>query len=406
MTRGRKRKHNPAIPAHVDQTSLPRGIYFDASGKGRWYVREEHPEGRTRTVTVAGPRARLSELHDIMERRAGGSTKGTVSYVLEHFHESVAFRDLAPRTQRDYQRYRDHLEELPTKAGGKFGQMTVDRLSPPVIQRLVEVTAAKGHRTKANHWLRYLRRCFRWGINHGKCLTNPAAGVQEVSVKPQVRVPDIQTYNRVLEFARARGARQTRTAGSCPPYLWICMELAYLCRLRGVEVITLTDANITEAGLVTNRRKGSNDGLMAWSPRLRAAVDAARELRKAAHERTGRPVFLKPSERTLIVAEDADALRKSSLDSAWQRLMHAAIAPPEKGGIITPEERFGLHAMKHRGITDTVGNKSDKQTAGGHRSARMTDVYDHELPVVAPPRGAEFSGEFSGGGDSEGSGIA
>ena len=32
----RNRKHNPTIPAHIDQAKIPRGIYWDATGRGRW----------------------------------------------------------------------------------------------------------------------------------------------------------------------------------------------------------------------------------------------------------------------------------------------------------------------------------------------------------------------------------
>ena len=52
---GRKRKVNPAIPKHIDQSRLPAGIYFDASGGGRWYVRAARLDEPTRikATTVA-----------------------------------------------------------------------------------------------------------------------------------------------------------------------------------------------------------------------------------------------------------------------------------------------------------------------------------------------------------------
>ena len=37
MRRGRKRKHNPLIPKHIDQSALPKDVYFDHRGEGRWY---------------------------------------------------------------------------------------------------------------------------------------------------------------------------------------------------------------------------------------------------------------------------------------------------------------------------------------------------------------------------------
>lgn len=384
MARGRPRKFNPTIPKHIDQSALPRGIYWDRSGSGRWYVLEDHPEGGRRVArTVAGAGARLSDLHAIMEQRAGGSARGTVDYVTEKFHDSTRFKELAPRTQKDYERYRKIWSELPTKAG-PFGKLPVSRLSPPVIQAIVESIAKQGHPTKANHLLRYIRRTFQWGLTHGPCTTNPAAGVSQVREAKTVVVPDLTTYTAVTNFARQRGGLKARTKGSCAPYLWICMEIAYLCRLRGIEVLTLTDAHVLKEGIRTNRRKGSRDGIMAWSPRLRAAVDAAIALRTEANEKRSRPVQLRPEDRPLIVAEDGGPLTKSGLDTAWQRLMKLAVSAE----VITEEQRFGLHAMKHRGITDTVGNRKDKQDAGGHRNERMTDVYDHDLPVIQPPKGA------------------
>lgn len=284
--------------------------------------------------------------------------------------------------------------------------MLVDKLSPPVFQRLVEAIAQEGHPTKANHLLRYLRRSFRWGVNHGACKTNPCAGVQQVKEAKQVHVPTRDLYTRVLNFAIERGARTARTAGSCPPYLAWIMELAYLCRLRGIEVLTLTDANITDQGIITNRRKGSRDTLVQWSPRLRAIVTAAQKHRKETRDdpKRKKPALLRPEQRFLIVAEDGEPLTRSGFDSAWQRLMRAASAPPEKGGIIPKEDRFGLHAMKHRGITDTKGTLKDKQTAGGHKSEAMTHLYDHSVPEVSTPETGEFSGEFSGAGPDKASG--
>ena len=52
------------------------------------------------------------------------------------------------------------------------------------------------------------------------------------------------------------------------------MEIAYLCRLRAVEVVNLTEANALEAGILTNRRKGSRDNVVRWNARLRHAWSA------------------------------------------------------------------------------------------------------------------------------------
>ena len=82
---GRKRKLDQTIPAHIDQAALPRGLYWDKSGAGRWFVIEQR-EGRPGRVTVATRNARLSELHTIMEERAGVD-RASLSWLLKQFHE-------------------------------------------------------------------------------------------------------------------------------------------------------------------------------------------------------------------------------------------------------------------------------------------------------------------------------
>lgn len=59
--------------------------------------------------------------------------------------------------------------------------------------------------------------------------------------------------------------------------------------------------------------------------------------------------------------------------------------------MIDDSERFTLHGLKHRGITASADKSS-----GGHRTERMRQHYDHEIPVVEPSKTSEYSGEFSG----------
>ncbi len=60
-------------------------------------------------------------------------------------------------------------------------------------------------------------------------------------------------------------------------------------------------------------------------------------------------------------------------------------------GVITEEERFSLHGLKHRGITD-----SEDKRSGGHRTEAMRERYDHEIPIVEPPKSQSFPDSFTG----------
>jgi hypothetical protein len=137
------------------------------------------------------------------------------------------------------------------------------------------------------------------------------------------------------------------------------MELAYLCRMRGIEVVKLTDAHATEKGLHVTRTKGSNDSIVRWTPRLReawAGAVAVRAMVLGREPNRGRPVPIRADRRFVVVGESGTPLTKAGLDNAWQDLMHAAI----EAKVISPEDRFSLHGLKHRGITDTKGTKRKK----------------------------------------------
>lgn len=56
-----------------------------------------------------------------------------------------------------------------------------------------------------------------------------------------------------------------------------------------------------------------------------------------------------------------------------------AIRNAVKDGILSQEDWFGLHSLRHRCVTDTTG---DKMEASGHKTDAMMHVYDHSLPIV------------------------
>jgi len=308
-----------------------------------------------------------------------GVERSSVAWLCGLFHESRVFKNLAQSTRDGYQKIRRAVESRQTKAG-LLGTLKCTRLTRPGMQVLIDKIADEGTPTKANHFLRYLRRVFNWGQNRGYCTHNPFSGIEQAVERGKQNVPSDSTREAVLGFCRDRGTFAMHREGAVAPYLWPIFELAYLCRLRGVEVVTLTDAHVLEDGLRTNRRKGSRDNVTKWSPKLRAAVDAAQAHRARIWERRCMPVPLLAAHRRLFVNQQGHPLRKGTFDSAWQTMIRLAI----KEGVISAEQRFSLHGLKHAGITDTPGTRGEKQLASGHKSERMLDTYDHSLPLVKP----------------------
>jgi site-specific recombinase XerC len=400
MTRGRKRKHNPSIPAHIDQAAIPKGLYWDATGAGRWYAREVDATGKSKARTVAGPTARLSDLHAIVEARSGVDRK-LLRSMLNAFHESAEFKlELRQSTRKDYGFCRDRVLEQQTKNGRTFGDLESNRITRPLIQRLID-RVAEGRKRDAGgtlvrtpstavHVLRYLRVAFRWGANRGWCEGNPALGVEPPKERKQRRLPGHDTFAALVTYARAHATIERGIKGSVAPYLADVAELAYLCRLRGIEIVVdLNDADVTDQGVVCRRRKGSLTNITKWDPRLRAVVDALQARRALIWAERKRPIPLRPEDRPLVVSVYGYPLSKSGFNSAWQRMVKAAIAD----GAIPEGARFGLHDLKRRGITDTKGTRGEKQQASGHREESMLDLYDFDVPLVDSAAASRAKGQ-------------
>lgn len=376
MTRGRKRKRDSTIPAHIDQGKLPVGCYWDRRDRV-WYT--IHREPKARRQKLAGADAMLSDLHRAMEELRGVDRK-SLDWVTAQYHSSHVLTSLSERTQSDYGKQRIIVSKLLLKDGRTLGALSYCRLSTAFFQLLVDKVAGEGTPTKANHLIRYLRLIYSWAVRRGYVASNPVKGVKLAKERQRRRLPSPPVMAALIRMAAAGAALTPRTPGSCPPYLWAVADIAYLCRLRGIEVVTLTEDHGTADGLRTNRRKGSRDNIVAWTPRLRIAWDALIVYRDGIWKKRGMPIPIRASQRPLVVAQHGGPLEKSSLDSAWQRLGERALEQK----VIEADQWFGLHDLKRRGITDTAGNRADKQEGSGHRTESMMDVYDLSLPVVQP----------------------
>jgi len=381
VTMGRPRLRDLSIPAHIEQTKIPKGAYW-SRGDRTWYtiVRDD---GKPRRHKLADDDARLSDLHRKLEEFAGVAT-GTLGWLCEKYHASDKFMGLATTTRDGYENDRKVMEAYELKSGQRLSTVRIGSIGTPHMQRVIDAIGAT-HPSKANHLLRYLRTVFSWGIRRGYCSSNPAKGVEQAKERKLRRKVEHAAQVAMLKFAQAGACLKAHSKGSISPVIWISMELAYLCRLRGIEVITLTDAHEMPEGIQTNRRKGSLDTLVLWSPRLRAAWKAAQTERRAIWERRGMATPMRAEDRPILVNLQGSTVTRSGMDTLWQSFMKKALnATP---AVIAAEQRFGLHDLKRKGITDTKGTRAAKREGSGHKSESMMDIYDQELHQVTTPGG-------------------
>ena len=149
-------------------------IFADRHGKMRCY----HRKTRTAVDLEAAPFgsaeffaecARINELNKL----AGVPKPGTLGMLIAEYKDSDAFRkDLAPRTQADYQKCFDYLKPI--------ADTPVHRFDRPLVVRIRD----KGRRTHGRRFANYVKAVlsivFSWGAERSFVRANPAEKIKNI----------------------------------------------------------------------------------------------------------------------------------------------------------------------------------------------------------------------------------
>lgn len=296
---------------------------------------------KTTYTTLCGIRASLGEVWRRYEEESGDTgDSGTFRWLSGEYQQSQQFAEKAPKTQKEYKAAHRRICATETNSGALLGDFPLSAWKPSVVQKYLDRNADRavaGNREKA-----YMSLVFSWGLARDYVKTNPAKGVKRNKEKARDRYVTDAEYQAVYADA--------------PDHVRIVMEIAAMCRARLVEVLMLTRDSILEEGLYLKRVKGSKDAIISWTPRLRAAIEAAQAYPKS-----------NPFAPHLLQSKDGKQMRESTIQSAWQR--------------ITPKPTFTLHDLKAKGVSDFDG---DKVAAGGWKDAKMVNVYDRKVTTIGP----------------------
>ena len=339
MGRKRQVRRDEKLPAYVSRVpSRNRVTIKHYLGQGKFgrtqYLRDQHnhplsAEASTQAIFEAYKRIVLVD--DVR----------SLSWLFTQYFKSPRFSSLASATRNNYRIHSDAITSARTKSGRTFGEADLSDITPQVIARYRDKWENDKPVAVARE-MQLLSAVFSWAVEQGHLVTNPAKGVRKPSTPPRDRYVSQEEIEAVS--AQATGS----------PYLPILMELAYLCRARVGEILALqTHGNVkrkipgvVEEGLFIKRTKGSDSEITLWTPRLQQAVCNAKSLHKS---------VLSPH---LLHDSHGSAITYRAVRSAFVRAL-------EKAKV----EKFTLHDLKAAGISD------HKDQAGGHRSARMRDVY-------------------------------
>lgn len=303
---------------------LPQRVY---RGKSAF---EYHPKSGG-AVRLCGLDATKSQVFQALAETLNEGAGQTCRAAAKEYFASHAFNNLSVRGQKDY---RNHWKKLDPV----FGRVPVESVTDRHIKQY-KYLRGKTSTTMANREVKFLRVLFKFAFDPlGWISKNPAEGI---SMYPEKARNKYITDKEYQSFYKA----------ACET-LQIFMEISYVCAARGQDVRKITLNDITDEGLLIAQQKTGKRQIKLWSPRLRAAVNRAMELRKKRN----------PLCTHLLVSEHGKPYSEDGLKSLWRR------AKAKHGPI-----DFTFHDIKAKGISDFEG---DKQNFSGHKSRSQMERYN------------------------------
>lgn len=324
---------------------LPVGVY---RLRGRYVLRRDG----TQVTLAPGDADQATVLRAWNEATKAAPHTLTLRELTRRWQASREFLKLARRTQTDATAAINIVCNTATRTRTLFGDAPVASISIVVMRRYMDKRGETSE-TRADRELAYLSMAFTWARERGLVDGNPCIGIRRFNPAARTRYVTDDELRQRVEIAIAKGRTDLAAA----------MQLAWLCRLRISEVCALREADITAAGVLARRSKGSKTQVIEWSPDLEAAIAQARSVRRRV-----------ATQQLIVSSASGLPLTVRALQEAW-RLAQVEAA---RQGHATD---WHFHDLKAKGVSDAPG---DKHLASGHRTQRMTAVYDR-LPGKAPP---------------------
>lgn len=301
------------------------------------------PKGTTHSITLAPitgtSMSKLWQRYE--EEKAKRHDVMTVSKLWNMFLDSPAFTDLAPRTQKDYRQQQKALLAV-------FGKMRADDVRIEQVRIFMDKRGLES-KTQANHELASLSRVYGWGFERGYVKGNPCKGVRKFTSEARTVYITNEQYAAIYNEAI--------------PGLQVAMEISYLCAARLGDVLELRWNEVMDEGIYIEQNKTGTKQIKEWSPRLKSAVQLARNMFGTGGE-------------YVIATSKGGKVTAKTLNNWWNDAKRTA---EQKAGA-----PFGctFHDIKAKGISDYEGSSRDKQLFSGHKTESQVLIYDRKTKIT------------------------
>lgn len=324
---------------------------------------EYHPAGGG-AIRLGSLTASKADIWVEYEKHHNADTKkGSVAFLIEGYMKCDTYINLAPETKKDYRDCKKRIKEV-------FGKMRAVDVQPKHVRQFMDLRGQKS-KSRANRERTYLSNVMSWGFERGHSNMNPCKGVKPFKIKSRDRYVTDEEYKAVYDIA--------------PATFKAVMEIAYLCAARSGDVRQLRLGDMKGEGLFIEQGKTGKKQIKRWTPRLQAVVELAKKQPSRIsttfiiHTKDGQPYSAKGLRGIFgkIIDKAMGICRRIKTETDAEYEARKAIFDKEYPPQFT--ERFSLHDLKAKGISDYQG---DKQYFSGHKTASMMETYNRTADIV------------------------
>lgn len=298
---------------------------------------------------------RDAALREVLNLNGLGPSYGTVRWLWEQWREHKRYARLAAGTQADYATAWKQIDQ-------RLGALQAAAVTSTMVARYVHVERADSPR-RADLEKTVMSHLFKHGILLGVCTINPTIGVEPHGASESPDLPQAGALRAFLAWLDGQTLQRRR--------IGFMAEYASLAGNRRCEFLNLSRPQVDEAAGVIRTFRAKQRGkkrmqvveLVTITPKLRALL--ARIYATLDND----CLYLFPT-------EDGNAYTDRGWKTLWQRCMIDAI----KAKVITKEQRFNFHALRHHYAT--MHKAATGRLPDLHANAAVTaGIYDHTTEV-------------------------
>lgn len=329
---------------------LPSRVY---RGKSAF---EWHPKagGSVRLCSLDSTPSQVWVAYEEAVATHGTKPRFSVGRLAADYFASRTFLRRRPRTQNDYKDCWEVIKKVLDDVDGT-------KVQPKHVRQYMDVRG-KTSEVRANREKAVLHNIFAHAFERGLVRTNPVIGVKSFPEVPRTRYIEDAEYE---DFYRRS-----------PEVIQLFMDFSYLTAGRGQDIRKIMMGDLREEGIYIQQQKTGKKQIKAWTPRLREAVERAKNRR--AEILKGRKSV---ESLYLLVNSSGQPYTESGLKTMWARnrgrIEEAIMA--ETGAKAVVRIDWHYHDIKAKAISDFEG---DKQQFSGHKSRTQVESYNRKPELV------------------------